>query len=435
MVRACLDSKGEYVHGNPENTLTGKMLSTGRGKKNVTPMVKKVQGLRIACVATVPFFLVTQQKRQIEHLLNSGLLVTVITSPGPELAQFTPHPHLTFQMLEIPRRLAPWRDLVALCQLYRLFRQGSFTIVHSTTPKAGLLSALGSWLARVPIRLHTFTGQPWIDMHGPMRWAARASDRIIGWLNIHCYADSESQRRFLVAEGILNEHRISTIASGSLAGVDLKRFNRERLGVEVGKGVRSELGIADQTIVLLFIGRIAREKGVYELLEAVDRLRKNGSDVVLLMIGPMDDERGGTGTVARADLEGRAGVYYLGYRQDPERYFAAADILCLPSYREGFGTVVIEAAAMGVPTVGTRITGLVDAVVDGETGVLVEPRNADALMLGLQRLLEDADLRERMGEMARQRVHERYSAYVVNAAVIEEYARLLQIASIDSAGQ
>jgi glycosyltransferase involved in cell wall biosynthesis len=402
---------------------------------NVKPVAEEVRGLRIACVASVPFFLATQLRRQIEYLLDSGLLVTVITSPGPELAQFTPHPHLTFQVLEIPRRLAPWRDLVALYRLYRLFRRGCFIIVHSTTPKAGLLSALGGWFARVPIRLHTFTGQPWIGMHGPMRWASRMSDRLIGWLNTRCYADSASQRKFLIAEGILNERRISTIAAGSLAGVDLRRFDRARFGKDVRARVRAQLGVTDGTTVLLFIGRITREKGIYELLESLDRLRNDGSDVVLLLVGPMDDERGGSGTVARADLEGRAGVYYLGYREDPERYFAAADILCLPSYREGFGTVVIEAAAMGVPTVGTRINGLVDAVVDGETGILVEPRNADALIQGLQRLLEDAVLRERMGEMARQRAHERYSSDVVNAAVVEEYARLLQRARLDSVGQ
>lgn len=395
----------------------------------------KTHGLRVVHVTSVPFFLVTQLKRQIEGLLDSGMLVTVITSPGPELAQIAPHRHLTLQMLEIPRRLSPWRDLVALYRLYRLLRLGRFIIAHSTTPKAGLLTALAGWFANVPIRLHTFTGQPWVDLRGPLRWLARASDRVIGWLNTRCYADSESQRKFLITEGILNEHCISTIASGSLAGVDLKRFNRERIGAEARTGARRELGISGRSVVLLFIGRIAREKGIYELLEAVDHLRKNGSDVILLMIGPMDDERGGSGTVARADLEGRAGVYYLGYREDPERYFAAADILCLPSYREGFGTVVIEGAAMGVPTVGTRINGLVDAVVDGETGILVEPRNADALMLGLQRLLENADLRKWMGEMAHQRAHECYSADVVNAAVIEEYARLLQRAHINSAGQ
>lgn len=409
------------------------MLSTKRRGLNVTPVTGRARGLRIACVASVPFFLVTQLKRQIEYLLDSGFLVTVITSPGPELAQMAPHHNLTLQVLEIPRRLAPWRDLVALYRLYRLFRDRRFTIVHSTTPKAGLLTAMSGRLARVPIRLHTFTGQPWIGLRGPLRWFSRTSDRVIGWLNTRCYADSESQRRFLVDERILNERSISTIGSGSLAGVDLKRFNREQLGVEAGKGIRGKLGIADQTVVLLFIGRITREKGVYELLEAVERLRKNGSDVVLLMIGPMDDERGGSGTVARTDLDGRAGVHYLGYREDPERYFAAADILCLPSYREGFGTVVIEAAAMGVPTVGTRITGLVDAVVDGETGVLVEPRNADALMLGLQELLENADLRKRMGEMARQRALRCYSADVVNAAVIEEYARLMQNVHMDQA--
>lgn len=398
------------------------------------PMTNETGGLRIACVASVPFFLLTQLRRQIEYFLDSGFLVTVITSPGPELTQMTSHHNLTLQVLEIPRRVAPWRDLVALYRLYRLFRKGRFTIVHSTTPKAGLLTAVAGWLARVPVRLHTFTGQPWIGLRGPLRWFSRTSDRVIGWLNTRCYADSKSQRQFLVAEGILDEHCISIIGSGSLAGVDLKRFNRERLGVEAGKGVRDMLGIADQTVVLLFIGRITREKGIYELLEAVDRLRKNASDVVLLMIGPMDDERGGSGTVARTDLEGREGVYYLGYREDPERYFAAADILCLPSYREGFGTVVIEAAAMGVPTVGTRITGLVDAVVDGETGVLVEPRNADALMRGLQGLLENAGLRKRMGEMARQRALRCFSADVVNAAVVEEYARLLRKVDTKPAG-
>lgn len=398
-------------------------------------MTKAVQGVPIACVTSVPFFLVTQLRRQVECLLDSGMLVTAITSPGPELAQITSHRHLTLEILEIPRRLAPWRDLIALYRLYRIFRHGRFMIVHSTTPKAGLLVALAGWFACVPIRLHTFTGQPWIGLRGPLRWLARASDRVIGILNTRCYADSESQRRFLVAEGILNERNISTIAFGSLAGVDLKRFNRKKIGIEASADIRSELGISDRTVVLLFIGRIAREKGVYELLEAVDRLHKNDSDIVLLLVGPMDDERGGSGTVARADLEGKAGVHYLGYQENPEQYFAVADILCLPSYREGFGTVVIEAAAMGVPTVGTRINGLVDAVVDGETGILVEPRNANALMQGLQRLLEDAGLRERMGELARQRVHARYSADIVNAAVVEEYACLLRKVCVDLVGR
>jgi glycosyltransferase involved in cell wall biosynthesis len=148
----------------------------------------------------------------------------------------------------------------------------------------------------------------------------------------------------------------------------------------------------------------------------------------------MDDERGGSGTVARADVENRAGVHYLGYREDPERYFAAADILCLPSYREGFGTVVIEAAAMGIPTVGTRINGLVDAVVDGETGILVEPGDAAALTRGLRRLLYDAALREQMGERACRRVHELFSAEVVNTALIKEYMRLLSGGRADKAG-
>ncbi len=388
-------------------------------------MTSPVNEVRIACITSVPFFLVTQLKRQIEFLLGAGMQVTLISSSGPELAQIAPHPKLSHHMVAIARRLEPWRDLIALFQLIRLFRHDQFMIVHSTTPKAGLLTAIAAWLVRVPVRLHTFTGQPWVGMRGPLRRMARISDRIIGWLATRCYADSPSQRQFLISEGIISEQRIAVIGAGSLAGVDIGRFDRRRFGSDIRVQIRRELGLSEQTVVLVFVGRIARDKGIYELLEAVQGLRSSGYDLALLVIGPMDDERDGIGTVVRADLDGKVGVYYLGYCAEPEYYLAAADILCLPSYREGFGTVVIEAAALGLPAVGTRIAGLVDAVLDGETGILVEPHNAGVLAQGLRRLLDDPILRTQMGEAAYRRTCDLFSANVVNAALVREYERLL----------
>lgn len=383
--------------------------------------------MRIVCIATVPFFMATQLGTRIAALLQAGMQVTVVTSPGPELDRLPKHPNLHIHTLLIPRNVSPRADFLAVLHLFRLFRQLSPQIVHSTTPKAGLIAAIAAFLARVPIRLHTFTGQPWLGLQGAIRIAARQSDRLIGWLNTRCYADSLSQTQFLVKEGLLSACKISVIGEGSLSGVDFDRFDRGRLGPQVRERVRKELGISLNTPVLLFIGRITRDKGIRELLTAAKHLHSNGVNFSLLLLGPMDDETGGHGSLSRAELEGPSYLHYLGYSAVPEEFILAADVLCLPSYREGFGTVVIEAAAMGLPTVGTRITGLIDAIVDGETGILVEARDPIALADALRALIEKPDLCKRLGEQARLRAHEYFSSGQINAALLAEYRDLLHI--------
>lgn len=388
----------------------------------------ELQGIHVVCVVTVPFFVVTQLKGQIAAMLSAGMRVTLVTSPGAELQQLPAHPNLAIQTMNIRRDISPFADWHALLSLVGLLRKSCPDMVHSTTPKAGLLAALAAWIARVPIRLHTFTGQPWLVLEGPKRWVARWADRLIGRLNTMCYADSPSQCRFLVEEGLLPEHRISTMGHGSLAGVDIERFSADRLGPEIRGRIRSELRIGGGTPVLLFIGRITQDKGIRELIEAIRQLHAEGFDLCLLLVGPMDDEAGGSATIGRAELDGLSFLRYIGYTAVPEHYLCAADVYCLPSYREGFGTTVIEAGAMGLPTVGTRINGLIDAVVDGETGLLVEPRNAIALAGALRMLLSQPELRARMGSKAHERVIGSFAANHVNAALLAEYKRLLHMA-------
>lgn len=385
----------------------------------------ELQGIHVVCVVTVPFFAVTQLKGQIAAMLSAGMRVTLVTSPGAELQQLPVHPNLAIHVIDIRRDISPLADWHALWKLIRLFRGSHPDIVHSTTPKAGLLAAVAAWVARVPVRLHTFTGQPWLGLQGPKRWVARLADQVIGRLNTMCYADSPSQCRFLVEEGLLSGKRITTISHGSLAGVDIERFSSDRLDPQLRSRVRAELNIGTETPVLLFIGRIARDKGIRELLEATQQLHTDGIDFCLLLVGPMDDEAGGKGTINRVEFDGLPFLRYIGYTPVPEHYLCAADVFCLPSYREGFGTTVIEAAAMGLPTVGTRINGLIDAIVDSKTGLLVEPKNARALADALEALLTMPELRKRMGIQARERVIRSFAADQVNAALFAEYERLL----------
>lgn len=385
-----------------------------------------LRGVRIARISTVPFFVVSQLKHQIESLAAGGACVTVVTSAGPGLEVLQALPGVACMPIDIPRSIAPWRDLLAMIRLWSFFRRERVEIVHSTTPKAGLLAAVAAFMAGVPIRLHTFTGQPWVGMRGIKRWLAFASDRVIGRLNTHCYADSVSQREFLIRNGVLGPERISVIGAGSLAGVDIRRFDRVRFQEQQRQTIRQSLDIPPDAEVLLFVGRITRDKGVNELLKAFSALKAEGSHAHLVIVGPFDSDTGVSGSISLHQISAIRDTHVVGYSECPEQYMSIADILCLPSYREGFGTVVIEAAAMGVPTVGTNIYGLSDAIEDRKTGLLVAVQDAGALHDGLAMLLADVALRKGMGRAAKLRAADRFAADLVNAGVAKEYLRLLQ---------
>jgi glycosyltransferase involved in cell wall biosynthesis len=376
--------------------------------------------VKIARVATVPFFLYNHLREQIAAMAAAGHEVVLISGGGAEAEWLRALPGVRFEQIDIPRKIAPLRDLGALWRLFVFFRRERFDIVHSTTPKAGMLCALAGVLARIPVRLHTFTGQAWVEMRGVTRFVAKAGDWLTAHLDTLCYADSASQRDFIVAEGVCNEDRIRVLGAGSLAGVDVARFDPDKwLGERAA--TCAALGIPLDARVITFIGRQTRDKGLGELSEAFRTVSRR-VPCVLLLIGPGETEDGVLTHAVAADQD--ANIRRIGYTPEPERYLAASDLLCLPSYREGFGNVVIEAAAMGVPAVGTDIVGLRDAIVDGETGVLVPPKDAASLAGAILALLEDEALRRAMGDKARHRAVSEFAATRVNGTVLQEYRRL-----------
>jgi len=385
--------------------------------------IASLAGVCIARVSTVPFFVVTQLKNQIRALGAQGSKVTIVCSDGPDMANLKGLNGVNRLVIDIPRPISPLRDVLALIRLFMFFKRQNIQIAHSTTPKAGLLTALAALVAGVPIRLHTFTGQRWVHMVGLRKWLARSSDKLIGMLNTRCYADSESQRNFLIEQGLVARERLFVIGSGSLAGVDIKRFNMSSFSKNDCIKMRQEVGIPDDAPVILFIGRITVDKGVRELMTAFSLIEKyDDPPPHLVFVGPFDDNGG----VSKDELISMPNVHVVGYSSCPEAYLAIADVLCLPSYREGFGTVVIEAAAMSVPTIGTNICGLSDAIVDGETGILVPILNPIELAKAIETLLSNNQLRLQMGRAAKLRAQTEFDARIVNDLVGEEYCLLLK---------
>ncbi len=381
--------------------------------------------MKICRIATIPFSLIHNLGGQIDAIVTAGHALDLVCSRGPGFEALERLPGVTVHAVEMARMISPIADLSALIRLWRLYRRGNFDIVHSTTPKAGLLSALAGIFAGVPLRLHTFTGQPWATLSGPVRWLARMSDWLITHLNTQCYADSASQRDFLMAEGLCRAGQVKVLGAGSIAGVDvdkIKRAARRYPAVET----KAALSIPENAAVIAFIGRVTRDKGIVELVTAFDRVLHLCPDCYLLVVGPLEPERDALPAEILQTLRDHPRIRCTGYQPAPEKYLAAADLLCLPSYREGFGNVVIEAAALGVPTVGTSIVGLRDAVVDGETGILVPPQNAAALADALIGLLSDAGKKEQMGRAAEIRTMDLFSASRVNALVAQEYQALFK---------
>jgi glycosyltransferase involved in cell wall biosynthesis len=381
--------------------------------------------MRICRAATVPFFVAHHLKSQIKAMAAAGHEVVIVSSSGPQLMQLVKELGVQAHPILIRRMVSPISDLRSLIAMYRYFSRERFDIVHSTTPKAGLLCAMAAFLARVPIRLHTFTGQPWARLAWPLRWLVKNGDRVIVWLNTKCYADSRSQADFLVSQGVAAPGGIAVLGHGSLGGVDLVQFNPDRWRTRYAK-IREELGIPPGAKIITYIGRVTRDKGIGELVAAFKRLMNSGINACLLLVGPFEPERDPLPDEVEEQIRHETRIKAVGYSMEPERYMSVSDVFCLPSYREGFGNVVIEAAAMGVPTVGTRIVGLVDSVVDGKTGILVPPRDVDALAEALSRMLRDESLRMRMGKAAQERAISLYDANVANQFLLDEYKSLHQ---------
>ncbi|PJK34023.1 glycosyltransferase family 1 protein [Pseudomonas sp. S10E 269] len=380
--------------------------------------------LRVARVSTVPFFVLTQLSSQIQTLQALGTEITVIASDDEFADKMAILADVAFMPINISRNISPLNDLVSLMKLFRVFKSSQFDIVHSTTPKAGLLCAIAAFVARTPVRIHTFTGQPWVTMSGIKRLVLKCCDRLIGVLNTHCYTDSKSQRQFLVDNNIVGAANISVLGSGSLAGVDLKRFSRAKYTEDEMLSLKEQLSIPAESKVILFVGRITQDKGIQELVDAFQCIASQNVSLHLLLVGPFEDNgQAIVDSVSGSDVATR--IHSVGFSDEPEKYMAIADLLCLPSYREGFGTVVIEAGAMELPTVGTDIYGLSDAVVDGVTGVLVPPRDTRSLGNALARLLVEEDTRLSMGAHASARAHSEFSSVKCATLLLDDYKRLL----------
>lgn len=320
----------------------------------------------------------------------------------------------------IERKIHPLKDIAALLRLYVLFRKNRFDVVHSVTPKAGLLAMIAAAMAAVPIRIHTFTGQVWATRSGISRWLLKQLDILIASLATHVLVDSNSQRRFLIEEHVIQAGKSAVLANGSICGADITRF---RPNPQARLEVRNKFNIRDSDVVFLYLGRLNPDKGVLDLAEAFAKVASECANVHLMVVGP--DEGGMQRMMSNICETWLDRLHFVPYTSSPESYMAASDVFCLPSYREGFGNVIIEAACAGLPAIGSDIYGITDAIEANAGGLLFKAGDVNALASRMLRLSEAPGLRNSLGENAKLRAMRDFSQEKVIEAVVKFYDELL----------
>lgn len=322
--------------------------------------------------------------------------------------------------LEIKREINILGDISSVFKAVILLLKLRPSIVHSNTPKGGLITALSSFICRTPVRIHTFTGQRWITLTGFKKILLIFTDRLIIALNTHVLADSQSQADFL--NNKFKTNKVTCLGGGSFGGIDFDKFSLSKLD---SIKIKIELEYSPDDFVILYLGRIAKDKGIGELVSSFLELNKEYPNFKLLLVGPYEKHLDPLEKNVEACMLSHPDIKKIDFTDEPEKYFSACDVFCLPSYREGFGTVIMEAAALSKASIGSKVYGISDAIVDNETGWLVKPKSVVELREKIRYTFLNRDELKQVGEKALTRARNRFDSNRVCNDLIEFYRSCL----------
>ena len=379
---------------------------------------------RVLHLTTVPMTL-RFLAGHVAHAKKEGFEVHALSSPGEALDECARRMQIEVHGVVMSRRITPLGDVAALWRIVRVIRRVRPSIVNAHTPKGGLLGMMAATLCRVPVRVYHQHGLPLMTATGVKRRVLRWAERTACWLAHQVICVSESLREVAIAEGICPPEKIKVLEHGSIDGIEAERkFNPALISTESAELVRARYDIPPGALVMGFVGRIVRDKGLVELTQSWRVLREEWPSLHLLVAGPFESEDPIPADV-ESTLRSDPRIRLAGMVHDMPSIYRALDLLVLPTYREGFGASLLEASAMELPVIATRIPGCVDAVSDGETGLLVPARDVEALTAAIRTYLGDPALRRQHGANGRDRARRKFDPEMIRKALFREYVRLL----------
>ncbi len=399
---------------------------------------------RLLRITTVPLSLRVLLKGQLAYV-NQYFEVLAVSSPGAQLKEVATLEKVRTAEIAMSRKITPWKDLKSLIAFYRLCKKEKPLIVHSHTPKAGIVGMLGAWLAGVPIRMHTVAGLPLMEATGKKRKLLNGVEKLTYRFATDVYPNSKGLYDFILNEKLTTANKLKIIANGSSNGIDTTHFSPEAIDESSKTALRASLGLKEDDFVFIFVGRLVSDKGINELISAFSALThppviaseakqshpklntQNSTPKTpkLLLVGPLETDLDPLRSETLEKIENHPGIISVGFQSDVRPYFAISDCLAFPSYREGFPNVVMQAGAMDLPSIVTDINGCKEIIEDGKNGLIVPPKSSEALQGAMQHMLTDTAGREKMAAVAREKITSRYEQHIVWQALLNEYNRLI----------
>ncbi len=385
----------------------------------------RMNKVKLAYIVTHPMTLRYKLMHQIEFLEQLGYEISVITAAGVELEQVKLPKSVAIHIVPFRREISLFHDISALFKTIVTLRRIRPTIVNASTPKAGLIGMIAAWLLRVPIRIYLLRGLRYETLVGAKLMLVRFLEQVSCRASTKVLAVSESLRKVAIKDNLVGSDKILVLGQGTSNGVDVAKFNPGEQKKQIRSRIHEELGLPASAQVVLFLGRLTRDKGIEDLVLAFEEISKVRSNAYLLLVG--DFEKGDpVPKICMDAIDTHPKIKHISFASNPIAYLAACDVFAFPSYREGFPVAPLEAACAEVPTVAYAVTGSVDAVKNGSTGALVPFGDRTAFANAILAYLDDGPLRDQHGLNARQRVETAFDQEKVWTNIHEFYSEELK---------
>ncbi|QIG89634.1 glycosyltransferase family 4 protein [Chryseobacterium sp. POL2] len=379
---------------------------------------------KLVRVTTVPISLEKLLGNQLTFM-NQYFDLTAVSSDAIALEKVGDLLEIKTHPIEMTRKITPWQDLKAVWEMYQFLKRENPEIIHSHTPKAGLVSMLAASLAGVPHRLHTVAGLPLMEAKGLKRKILLAVEKLTYAAATKVYPNSKGLEDFILEHHLTASSKLKVIGNGSSNGIDTHYFSPENLSKQDLENLKKELDIQQDDFVFIFVGRLVGDKGINELIAAFDSISKNNSKAKLILVGTFEEELDPLSEITMKKIKSNPNIILAGWQSDVRPYLVVSDVLTFPSYREGFPNVVMQAGAMGLPSIVSDINGCNEIIVEGKNGVIIPVKNEKALEQAMQRLIDDKNRFQNLKNNARPMVVERYQQQIIWDALLGEYQGLL----------
>ncbi len=380
--------------------------------------------IKLIRTATIAASLDSLLKGQL-HFLKNHFEVIAVSGKDEHLQNVNKREGVTIIDVPMARKINILFDIVSLFRLYRTFRKEKPTLVHSITPKAGLLTMTAAWLARVPIRMHTFTGLVFPTQRGFMKKILISTDKIVCSMATNVYPEGKGVKNDLIDNAITIKP-LKVLANGNVNGIDTAFFDTNHFTDTDKQSLRKNWNIHPEDFIFVFVGRLVGDKGINELVQVFLKVVSKYKATKLVLVGPYEHELDPLNTATLDAIYENTNIIATDFQEDIRPFLAMSDVFVFPSYREGFPNVVMQAGAMNLPCIVTNINGSNEIIEEGVNGTIIPPKDTDALAKAMQKMVENSKFRESLSQNARSRITSRYQQKVVWEALLEEYNTLLR---------